>query len=163
MFWAKMASGGPHPASTGCFTLSSPATMAEGLCLYNSGYLHWVRKPISHTHTHTHISCNHIIHLRPSYPHTVGETLCYCHWEQLQPHWHILKFSIKRLFWTISATYWSLHGSYWLFIFTFCKHYCAVYYWNADRFYFQRCFRGVQGSQRLKNKAQWIHAAVLIM
>lgn len=46
--------GSPPPLYNGCFTLSSPATTAEGLCLYNSGYLHWVRKPISHTDTHTH-------------------------------------------------------------------------------------------------------------
>lgn len=38
------------PPSTGCFTLISPAASAEGLCLYNSGYLHWVRKPTSHEH-----------------------------------------------------------------------------------------------------------------
>lgn len=49
----------PPSTSTGCFTLSSPATLAEGLCQYKSGYLHWVRKPISF---------NHIIHLRRSYP-----------------------------------------------------------------------------------------------
>ncbi len=45
-----LASGGPSP-SIGCFTLTSPAITAEGLCLFNSGYLHWVRKLISHTHT----------------------------------------------------------------------------------------------------------------
>lgn len=43
--------GPPRPSSIGCFTLSSTATTAEGLCLYNSGYLHWVRNPPSHTHT----------------------------------------------------------------------------------------------------------------
>lgn len=77
-----MASGGPHP-----FTLSSPATTAEGLCLYNSGYLHWVRKPISHTHhlTVSFISDLHIPTLWDKH---------YCHWEQ--PHQHILKFSFKQ-------------------------------------------------------------------
>lgn len=58
-----LASGDPFP-SIGCFTLSSPAITAEGLCLYNSGYLHWVRKLVSHTH---HFNCS--IHLRSSYPH----------------------------------------------------------------------------------------------
>lgn len=42
----------PSSLHNGCFTLSSPATMAEGLCLHNSGYLHWARKPISLTHSH---------------------------------------------------------------------------------------------------------------
>lgn len=67
--------GGPLPPSTGCFTLSSPATMAEGLCLYNSGYLHWVRKYNKHTHTHTHASFNLIIHLRRFISSTVGQTV----------------------------------------------------------------------------------------
>lgn len=43
--------GAPSQRSNGCFTLSSHALMAEGLCLFNSGYLNWVRKP---THTHIH-------------------------------------------------------------------------------------------------------------
>lgn len=43
--------GVPPSLHNGCFTLSSPATVAEGLCLHNSGYLHWARKPISLTHT----------------------------------------------------------------------------------------------------------------
>lgn len=40
--------GAPSQRSNGCSTLSSRAVMAEGLCLFNSGYLNWARKP---THT----------------------------------------------------------------------------------------------------------------
>lgn len=52
--WGPTRQGSsPLSPFTGCFTLSSPATAAEGLCQYKSGYLHWVRKkPISCTNEH---------------------------------------------------------------------------------------------------------------
>ncbi len=84
------ASGGPLPPYIGCFTLSSPATAAEGLCLYNSGYLHWVRKPISHTH---HLTISFISDLR--IPTLWEERYSYRHWGQLQPHWPIRTSSFK--------------------------------------------------------------------
>lgn len=56
--WDCPTVGSPSPSPV-CFTPSSPATSAEGLCLYNSGYLHWVRK-----HTHTRASSSILIHLQ---------------------------------------------------------------------------------------------------
>lgn len=64
-----LGGGGGFSPSFGCFTLTSPAITAEGLCLYNSGYLHWVRKLISYTHMH-HLTVWFI----SDYLITVGET-----------------------------------------------------------------------------------------
>lgn len=57
--WDCLLMGSPSPSTFAvCFTPTSPATSAEGLCLYNSGYLHWVRK---HTHTHSR-TLIHLLH-----------------------------------------------------------------------------------------------------
>ena len=129
--------GVPSPY-IGCFTLSSPATTAEGLCLYNSGYLHWVRKLMSHTHTWS----NHVIHLRTSYLHT----LPLLSWGRVAATLTLPYSSLSLLFKLRDGC--SEASVQHIDHYVLQKHYCAVYYWNAGRFYFQRCFTGIRGSQR---------------
>lgn len=83
-----LASGGPLPPYIGCFTLISPATTAEGLCCYNSGYLHWVRNTVSHTHSHTLI-------ISPCHSSQTEEHYSHCHREQPSPSHPSLKPCLK--------------------------------------------------------------------
>lgn len=112
--------GSPSPSPV-CFTPSSPATSAEGLCLYNSGYLHWVRK-----HTHTSI----VQHSHSSPTPTVEETR--------NSSFH--SFAFFEATGRLSSVQHVLH---------FCFGNTTTLFTteNAGRFYFQRRFRGAQGSE----------------
>lgn len=98
--------------------------MAEGLCLFNSGYLNWVRKSLSHTHTHTYLS---VVHLRCADFHSCLKPICdVC---ILQPYFMLQDGSNILLI--IKLLCWCLR---------FWEHYCAVNYWYAGRFYSQHHF-----------------------
>lgn len=128
--WDCLLMGSPSPSPFAvCFTPTSPATSAEGLCLYNSGYLHWVRK---HTHEHSR-TLIHLLHRL---------------WKKLLIHFvHTPSLKQQEGF----------HQCNMFHIFVFWKQYYAVYYWKCWQDLFSAPLQGAQGSQRFL-RAQRIHA-----
>lgn len=116
--WDCLLMGSPSPSTFAvCFTPTSPATSAEGLCLYNSGYLHWVRK---HTHEHSR-TLIHLLHRL---------------WKKLLIHFvHTPSLKLQEGF----------HQCNVFHIFVFWKQYYAVYYWKCWQDLFSAPLQGRTG------------------
>lgn len=116
--WDCLLMGSPSPSPFAvCFTPTSPATSAEGLCLYNSGYLHWVRK---HTHEHSR-TLIHLLHRL---------------WKKLLIHFvHTPSLKQQEGF----------HQCNMFHIFVFWKQYYAVYYWKCWQDLFSAPLQGRTG------------------
>lgn len=85
-------------------------------------------------------------------------------WEQ--PHWHIYGSSIKLQNDCLKSPvlHFYHYMLYFCLFFKFWKHYyCAVYYWNAGRFYFIVFVLALLQRRTGISEAQWTHTADLIM